>query len=57
VQLQKQNALFLRTIIQNLEHWKYDKELGKIVTKMEKGINLNKKEFDKIHWLIWNIGH
>jgi len=57
VQLEEQNALFLRTILLNRERWKYDREFAKIVTKMEKGKNLKKKEFDKIHWFIWNIGH
>jgi len=57
MQLKEQNTLFLRTILQNRERWKYDKEFDKIVTKIEKGKNLKKKEFDKIHWLIWNIGH
>jgi len=57
MQLKEQNTLLLRTILQNRERWKYDKEFDKIVTKMEKGKNLKKKEFDKIHWLIWNIGH
>jgi hypothetical protein len=57
VQVEEQNALFLRTILQNRAGWKYDKEFAKIVTKMEKGKNLKKKEFDKIHWLIWNVGH
>lgn len=57
MQLEEQNALFLRTILLNRERWKYDREFAKIVTKMEKGKNLKKKEFDKIHWFIWNIGH
>jgi hypothetical protein len=42
---------------QKHERWKYDREFAKIVTKMEKGKNLKKKEFDKIHWFIWTIGH
>jgi hypothetical protein len=54
---EQQNELFLKTIIQNREYWKHNKEFAKIVKKMEKGKNLKKKEFAKIHWLIWEIGH
>jgi hypothetical protein len=57
VRPEEQNTLLLRTIQQKHERWKYDREFAKIVTKMEKGKNLKKKEFDKIHWFIWNIGH
>jgi hypothetical protein len=57
MQLKEQNMLLLKTIQQKHERWKHDKEFAKIVTKMEKGKNLKKKEFDKIHWFIWNIGH
>lgn len=54
---EQQNELFLRTIIQNREYWKHNKEFAKIVKKMENGKNLKKKEFAKIHWLLWEIGH
>jgi hypothetical protein len=57
MQLKEQNVLMLRAILQNREHWKYDKELPKIIEKMQKGKNLKKNEFSKIHWLFWNIGH
>ena len=57
MQLEEQNVLLLRAVLQNREHWKYDKEIRKIVEKMQKGKNLKKNEFSKIHWLIWNIGH
>ena len=57
MQFKEQNVLLLRAVLQNREHWKYDKEVPKIVEKMQKGKNLKKKEFSKIHWLIWKIGH
>ena len=57
IQLQLQNARFLETIRKTRTDWKQDKELSKIVKKMEKGKNLRKKEFAKIHWFLWNIGH
>lgn len=57
MQIQQQKFLFLRTILKNREKWEHDKQFAKIVKKMEKGKNLKKKEFAKIHWFIWNIGH
>ena len=57
MQIKQQNILFLRTMLLNREKWKHDKQFAKIVKKMEKGKNLKKKEFAKIHWFIWNLGH
>ena len=57
MQIQQQHKLFLKTLLQNRESWKHDKKFAKIVKKMEKGKNLKKKEFAKIHWFIWNMGH
>jgi hypothetical protein len=57
MQLEEQNALMLRVVLQNRELWKYDKELPKIIGKMQKGKNLKKNEFSKIHGLFWKIGH
>jgi len=48
---------FLETLRKNQTNWQNDKELKRIVKKMEKGKNLRKKEFTKIHWLLWKIGH
>jgi hypothetical protein len=56
VQLEQQNALILNTIIKNREDCKHDKEFAKIVEKMQKGKNLKKKEFTKIHWVLWEKG-
>jgi hypothetical protein len=52
-----QNATFLETIRKTRATWENDKELAKIVKKMEKGKNLKKKEFDKVHWALWERGH
>ena len=57
VQLEQKNSIFLNAIMRNREVWKHDKDFAKIVKKMEKGRNLRKKESDKIHWVLWEIGH
>jgi len=57
LQLKEQKVLFLQTVLHNRERWKYKKEFTKIVEKLQKGKNLKKHEFSKIHWLIWDIGH
>jgi hypothetical protein len=57
MQFQEQKELLLRTILLNRERWKYNREFAKIVEKMQRGKNLKKKEFSKIHWFIWDIGH
>jgi hypothetical protein len=56
VQLEQENARFLNVVLKNRENWKHDKEFTKIVEKMQKGKNLKKKEFAKIHWFIWEKG-
>jgi len=56
VKLEQQNALFLNAIIKKRESWKHNKEFAKIVEKMQKGKNLKKKEFTKIHWFLWEKG-
>ena len=56
VKLEQQNARFLNVIMKNRKDWKYNKEFAKIVEKMQKGKNLKKKEFFKIHWFIWEKG-
>ncbi len=48
--------LFLKVILKNRDDWKYDKEFAKIVEKMQKGKNLKKNEFAKVHWFIWEKG-
>ena len=56
MQLEQENARFLNVMLKNRENWKHDKEFTKIVEKMQKGRNLKKKEFAKIHWFIWEKG-
>jgi hypothetical protein len=50
------NDRFLETLRKNRTNWETDKDLAKIVKKMGKGKNLSKKEFSKVHWLLWDIG-
>jgi len=57
MQLEQQNARFLAAIIKIRPRWEHDKEMNKIVKKMEKGKGLKKKEFAKIHWVLWERGH
>ena len=47
---------FLETLRKTQTNWQ-DKELAQIVKKMEKGKNLKKKEFSKVHWVLWENGH
>jgi hypothetical protein len=56
MQLEQQNARFLNILIKNREDWKHNKDFAKIVEKMQKGKQLKKKEFTKIHWFIWEKG-
>jgi hypothetical protein len=51
------NDRFLETLINNRASWKNEKELAKIVNKMQRGKSLKKKEFAKVHWVLWEIGH
>jgi len=48
---------FLETLRKNRTNWQNDKEFVKIVQKIEEGKNLKKKEFSKIQWMLWKIGH
>jgi hypothetical protein len=48
---------FLVTLRKNQPIWQHDKEFAKIVKKIEKGKNLKNKEFSKVQWLLWEIGH
>jgi len=41
----------------NQANWQNNKEFAKIVKKMEKGKNLKEKEFSKVQWVLWEIGH
>jgi len=50
-------ARFLETLRKTRTKWESDKELSKIVKKMEKRKNLKKSEFAKVHWVLWDIGH
>jgi hypothetical protein len=50
------NDRFLETLRKNSPKWETDKDLAKIVKKMQKGKNLSKKEFSKLHWLLRDIG-
>jgi len=56
VQLEQQNALFLKVLLKNREDWKHNQEFAKIVEKMQRGKHLKRKEFTKIHWFIWEKG-
>ena len=57
MQLEQQNARFLEAVIGIRSSWEHDKEFTKIVKKMEKGKNLKKNEFAKIHWILWERGN
>ena len=48
---------FLETLRKYRINWQNDKEFVKIVKKMEEGKNLKKKEFSKVQWILWKIGH
>jgi hypothetical protein len=48
---------FLETLRKTKKNWRNDKEFTKIVKKMEKGKNLKGKEFSKVQWVLWEIGH
>jgi len=52
MRLKQQKVLFLNVLIKNREDWKHNKEFAKIVEKIQKGKQLKKKEFTKIHWFI-----
>jgi hypothetical protein len=47
---------FLETLRKYHTNWQNDKELVKIVKKMEKGKNLKKKEFSRVQSVLWKIG-
>jgi hypothetical protein len=51
------NSKLLKTLLENRRSWEKDRELTKIVNKMEKGKNLKKKEFSRVYWMIWKRGH
>ena len=51
------NNKLLETLLENNKSWEKDRELTKIVNKMEKGKSLEKKEFSRVYWLIWKRGH
>jgi hypothetical protein len=57
IQLQQQNTIFLEAIRNTRTNWEHDKELNKIVKKMEKGKNLKKNEFTRIYWALWKKEH
>lgn len=48
---------FLETLKKTQTNWQNDKELVKIIRKMEQGKNLKNKEFSKIQWVLWEKGH
>ena len=56
MQFVQQNTRFLKTIKKTRSSWEHDREFMKIVQKMEKGKNLKKNEFDKIHRILWEMG-
>lgn len=56
VETEQQSALFLNVLLKNREDWKYSKEFAKIVEKMQRGKQLKRKEFSRIHWFIWEKG-
>jgi hypothetical protein len=51
------NGKLLKPLLKNHKSWEKDRELTKIVNKMEKGKNLKKKEFARVYWMIWKRGH
>ena len=51
------NERVLETLINNQASWENEKEFARIVKKMEKGKNLKKDEFAKVHWALWEMGH
>ncbi len=57
MQLEQQNIRFLNAILNIRPSWEHDKEMVKIVKKMEKGKSLKRKEFAKIHWALWEREH
>ena len=56
MQLEQQHKLFVNVLVKNREKWKHNKELAKIVEKMQRGKQLKKKEFAKLHWFFWEKG-
>ena len=56
LQLEQQHTMFVNVLVKNHEKWKHNKEFAKIVEKMQRGKQLKKKEFAKIHWFIWEKG-
>ena len=46
------NVKFLRVLKKTRSTWYNDKQLKKIIQKMERGKNLKRKEFDKVYWHI-----
>jgi len=46
------NSKFLRALKKTRSTWYNDKQLTKIIQKMERGKNLKRKEFDKVYWHI-----
>ncbi len=57
IQLEEINGRFLEAIRRTRASWERDKEFTKIVRKLERGKNLKKKEFAKIHWVLWKRGN
>jgi hypothetical protein len=51
------NSKLLKTLLKNHKSWEKDRELTKIVNKMERGKNLQKNEFSRVYWMIWKRGH
>jgi len=51
------NSRILKTFTKTHKNWENDKQLAKIVKKIEKGKNLKKKEFSKVYWAIWKKGY
>jgi hypothetical protein len=43
------NLKFLRALEKTREIWDNDKQFSRIVQKMQKGKNLKREEFDKVH--------
>jgi hypothetical protein len=48
---------FLEALRKNETNWQDNREFVKIIKKMEEGKNLEKKEFSKVQWILWKIGH
>ena len=50
------NPKFLRALMKTRTIWESDKQFTKIFQKMEKGKNLKREEFDRVYFMIREMG-